>query len=240
MRRWEARNSEIVRLRQIATRRAGSLPCVDIGDPGRPSIALAAGIHGDEPGGPWALLELVERDALDPRFCYRIWPCINVSGYGRTRESADGVDINRTFGGAGASPEASAVLAENRARTFVLSLDLHEDSDAEGFYCYEYGGGQIGRRVIAALEADGLPIDPLEATFDLAGPLGDAHCLRERGRVVADPRREGALLGGLSYSLALAHDAARYALTFETPSTAAWGTRIAMHCTAVLAAIVAL
>jgi murein peptide amidase A len=241
-RRWEALRREDVRLREIPSPRVGrALLCADVGDPALPRVAIATGLHGDEPAGPWALLELVEANELDPSFSYRIWPCINVSGFAaRTRESADGIDVNRTFGGVGASPEASVILAANRGLTFALSLDLHEDCDAQGFYCYEYGGGEIGRRVIAALAQDGFPIDPLEVTFGLAGPLDDAHCVRERGRIAADPKGEAAVLGGLSYSLALARQGARLALTFETPSSVGWGTRLAMHRAAVAAALRAL
>jgi murein peptide amidase A len=230
-----------VSVREIAYASVGpTLLCVEIGDAEQPAVALAAGVHGDEPAGPSALLELVETHALDPRLHYRIWPCTNPSGYdAKARENARGIDINRTFGGHGGSPEASAVLETNRGYTFLLSLDLHEDCDATGFYCYEYGGGAIGRRVIAALDAGGFPIDPLEVTFALAGPLDDAHCVREPGRVIADAFKEALLLGGLSYSLALARGGARHALTFETPLSLTWEARLAMHRTAVLAAIAA-
>lgn len=226
-------------LREIECGKAErALLCVDAGDPAMPAITIAAGVHGDEPAGSWALLELVETGALDPSFCYRIWPCVNAAGFiAGTRENARRVDVNRTFGGTGGSREASAVLATNRGLKFALSLDLHEDYDAVGFYCYEYGGGEIGRHVIAALEADGFAIDPLEATFDLAGPLDDAHCIRQRGRVVADAAHEVGMLGALSYSMAISREAARHALTFETPSVAPWPTRLAMHRTAVIAAI---
>jgi murein peptide amidase A len=238
-RRWKAlRERRTVRLREVACGKPGAaLLCIEIGE-GRPTIALAAGVHGDEPAGPWALLELVEARALDVRCAYRIWPCLNPAGLiARTRENDKGIDVNRTFGGDGASPEARAVLAYDRDRRFALSLDLHEDSDAQGFYCYEYGGADIGRRAIAALDALGFPIDPLDVTFSLAGPLDDAHCKRERGRVAANDVEEAAILGGLSYSLAIARSGARYALTFETPTTASWESRIAMHGNAVLAAI---
>lgn len=240
-RRWRALcASGSLRLREVACPNAAcSLLCVESGDPSLPTVAIAAGVHGDEPAGPWALLALAESRSLDPRFAYRIWPCTNPNGFSAgTRGNADGVDVNRTFGGAGASPEASAILATNRG-TFALSLDLHEDCDASGFYCYEYGGGEIGRRVVAVLEEEGFEIDPLETTFGLAGPLDDTHCTREPGRVVADASDEAALLGGLSYSLALARGPARHALTFETPSSAAWETRLAMHGAAARAAIAA-
>lgn len=94
--------------------------------------------------------------------------------------------------------------------------------------------------MIEALDAAAFPVDPLVETFDTAGPLRDAHCTRERGRITADHRVEAALLGGLSYSLALARNAARYVLTFETPGRERLETRVAMHRAAVRAAIAAL
>lgn len=236
------RAGDALRVDEIACPMADrKLLCIELGNPRGPAVSIAAGVHGDEPAGPWALLGLLEERALDPRFNYRIWPCTNPTGFeSRTRVSVDGLDVNRSFDGTGTSPEARAVLDANRGRAFTLSLDLHEDCDASGFYCYEYGGGAIGRCVIAALDADGFQIDPLDTTLRLAGPLDDAQCARERGRVIADPFAEAALLGGLSYSLAFARGGTRFALTFETPSAASWEKRLRMHRAAVLAAIAAL
>ncbi|MBV8149497.1 MAG: succinylglutamate desuccinylase/aspartoacylase family protein [Candidatus Eremiobacteraeota bacterium] len=242
VRRWKAlRTSHGVRVREVACVNAPrTLLCAEWGDHTLPAIALAAGVHGDELAGPWALLEFVESRELDARFAYRIWPCTNPSGFAAgTRESVDGVDINRTFGRGGQSPEARAIVIANRDRKFALSVDVHEDCDAVGFYCYEYGGGTIGARVVGALESAGCPIDPLETTFAIAGPLDDAHCTRERGRITADPFSEGALLGGLSYTLAIARHAAHYALTFESPASAAWESRLSMHRLALRTAIAA-
>lgn len=241
--RWKA-------LSAIRGLRVGEVPCdssgrrllfVELGDGGaRRTASIAAGVHGDELAGAWALLDLVETNALDPRCAYRIWPCTNPTGFtAGSRASADGVDVNRTFDGRGHSPEARAVLGLSRPLP-ELSIDLHEDCDAEGFYCYEYGGGEIGRRVVEELESHGFPIDPLDVTFGLAGPLDDAHCVREPGRVVADALREAALLGGVSYSLAMARAGAAHALTFETPLRMPWESRIAMHVAAVRRAIEAL
>jgi len=240
------------RWRALAERRGAILreiPCpgtrygllrVEIGEPQSPAIALAAGVHGDEPAGPWALLALVEDGMLPAAARYYIWPCTNPSGFDlKTRENERGADVNRSFDGNGATPEARVILPEDRALGFALSVDLHEDCDAAGFYCYEYGGGEIGRHAISAVRRGGYPIDPLEVTFGLAGPLDDAHCIREPGRIVADVLREVALLGGSSYSLALARGGCRHALTFETPQSLSWTDRLGMHRAAVPAAIAA-
>ena len=218
--RWKALRSDRVTVREVACVGAPrTLLCVELGDARLPSIALSAGVHGDEPAGPWALLDIVEDGDLDRRFAYRIWPCTNPSGFeAGTRESAEGVDVNRTFGRGGQSPEARAVVTANRDRKFVLSIDLHEDCDASGFYCYEYGGGKLGLQTVAAVAAAGYPLELLQ-------------------HVTPDPAAEAAELGGLSYSLAIARHAARHALTFETPSRQPWDARIGMHRTAVRAAI---
>jgi len=217
-----------------------TLLCVEIGSPALPCIALSAGVHGDEPAGPAALLRVVEGRGLDPRFSYRIWPCTNPSGYAaRTRQSVDGIDINRSFGRGGQSPEARAIVTANRNRKFVLSIDLHEDVDAQGFYCYEYGGGTLGHAAIAAIAAAGYPVEPL-TTLDLGVPIAEDAMARERGRIVIDHRAEAALLGGLSYSQLLARGAAAQALTHETPGGDAWEKRLSMHEVALHAAIAAL
>lgn len=222
--RWKAlRETRGASVREVACVNAPrTLLCVELGDHALPAIALAAGVHGDEPAGPWALLELAESGELDPAFAYRIWPCMNPTGFAAgTRESADGVDVNRTFGRGGQSPEAKAILTSNRDRKFVLSLDLHEDCDTAGFYCYEYGGGNVGTAVLAALQRAGLPIDAL-------------------GRITNDHFEEAAALGGLSYTLAIARHAARHALTFESPASAAWELRLLLHRSAVRAAVAAI
>lgn len=224
VRRWKAlRASRGLAVREVAcVGVARTLLCAELGDARSPSIALSAGVHGDEPAGPWALLDIVESGDLDDAFAYRIWPCLNPSGFeAGTRESADGIDVNRTFGRGGQSAEARAIVTANRNRKFALSIDLHEDCDASGFYCYEYGGGRIGLHTVAAVAADGYRLELLR-------------------RITPDPEAEAAELGGLSYSMAIARHAARHVLTFETPSRAPWDARIAMHRTAVRAAIAAI
>lgn len=238
--RWKALGAagDVV-VREVACVNAPrTLLCAEFGDPHRPAVAIAAGTHGDEPAGAWALLEMVEDGAWHPAFSYRLWPCVNPTGFSSgTRESADGLDLNRTFGRGGTSPEARAMLVSNRNRHFALSLDLHEDCDAVGFYCYEYGGGDIGGAVVAALDEAGLPVDPLCETFTTAGPLDDARCRRKRGRIVPDGAAEAAVLGGLSYSLRMVRGTAVRALTFESPGRAGWPVRLAMHRTAMAAAL---
>lgn len=140
--RWRAlRATHDARVREVACVGAPrTLLCVEYGNPHLPTVLLTAGVHGDEPAGPLALIALAEARELDPAFAYRIWPCTNPTGFDLgTRESVDGVDINRTFARGGFSPEAKAIVMANRDYKFALSIDLHEDDEADAFYSYEYG-----------------------------------------------------------------------------------------------------
>lgn len=238
-RRVKALRARGPRVREVACVGAPrTLLCVEVGEADLPTVMLSAGVHGDEPAGPTALLSMLEDDALDARFAYRIYPCSNPTGLDAgTRESTDGVDVNRTFGRGGSSPEAKAIVISNRDRKFALAIDLHEDCDAQGFYCYEYGVGDVGAATIAAVEAAGFPIQTLGSDYDLGSALPPGAIRYERGIVRAEPIVEAAAIGGLSYALLLARNAARRVLTFETPSRLPWETRLAMHRTALAGAI---
>lgn len=211
--RWKSlRSSHDLRVREVACAGAPrTLLCAESGDPGKPVITISAGVHGDERSGPVALLYLVETRSLDTRFAYRFWPCTNPTGYDRgTRESIDGIDINRTFGRGGQSPEAKAIIMANRDFKFALALDLHEDCDEEEFYFYAYGDAAVATAVQTQL-----------------------RCVS----VTPDPVAEAEELGGLSYSLLLRRNAARQVYTFEAPGRRPFAERVELHMRAVQAAI---
>lgn len=238
--RWKAlRTRDGIAVREVACVGAPrTLLCVELGDHTKPLVALASGVHGDEPAAPWALLSLVENGDLDARYAYRIWPCTNPTGYAAgTRHSAEGVDINRSFGRGGQTPEARAIITANRDRKFVLSLDLHEDVEADGFYCYEYRSLTIGREMVSAVRDADLPIQDL-AQCDLGAPFEATQL--DDGVVRPASEQEIKAIRGLSYNLSLARHAAARVLTLESPSRLPWDERIAIHRVAVKAAIEAL
>ena len=75
----------------------------------RPRIYLSAGIHGDEPAPPLALLALIESGALDKRAVWFLCPILNPDGLARgTRENAEGVDLNRDYRHLGLSRDPGA------------------------------------------------------------------------------------------------------------------------------------
>jgi len=242
---WKSlRGTDGISVREVACVGASrTMLAAEIAGPaGAPTIALSAGVHGDEPAGPWALHAIVRDGLLDPRYSYRLWPCTNPSGYVRdTRENAEGNDINRSFNGGGKTPEARAIVIANRDRKFALTIDLHEDFEAAGFYCYEPfidGTAPLGSAIVRAMDENGLPVQDLEDHFDLGYPPEARHLRTlERGRALPDPAAERAFFDGTPYSLYMLRRAAKRALTFESPRILPWQDRIAMHRLAVVVGI---
>ncbi len=108
-----------------------------IGRPAAPKIYLSTGMHGDEPAGPCAALQLVQ-DNVWPDADLWLIPCLNPAGLrASSRTNAFGIDVNRDYRQP-RSPEALGHLVWlDRQPRFDLALLLHEDWESHGFYCYE-------------------------------------------------------------------------------------------------------
>ena len=244
---WEAlARSRSFRLRAVPCPGAErALLLAEFGPAGAPVVHITAGVHGDEPAGPWALYSIVESGLLDPRFAYRIWPCTNPSGNrAGTRTNAEGQDVNRSFSPRALTPESSAIIAETAGRTYVLALDLHEDFEADGLYCYEPvidGAAPLSQAILGGIEAAGFALQTLDHLFDLGYPsdLEKAAQMRtlERGRVLVNAAAEMLFFAGLPLSLYLLRNAAQRYVTMETPRRRPWEDRIAMHRVGVVAVL---
>jgi hypothetical protein len=101
-------------------------------------VYISTGIHGDEPAGPLALLQLIEQNHWPDNVALWLCPCLNPSGFPlNQRENAAGIDLNRDY--------RHLKSLEIRAHTrwleqqprFDLVLCLHEDWESKGFYLYE-------------------------------------------------------------------------------------------------------
>jgi protein MpaA len=104
----------------------------------KPRIYLSAGIHGDEPAPPMALLSMMESGDFDQRAVWIICPILNPAGLSAgLRENASGVDLNRDYRNP-ESPETQAHIAWlERQPNFDLAICVHEDWESTGFYLYE-------------------------------------------------------------------------------------------------------
>jgi protein MpaA len=124
---------------------------------------ISAGIHGDEPAGPLAVRELLERNEWPD--CADLWlcPCLNPTGFPlNKREAASGVDLNRDYRSLRSDEVRAHVLWLDRQPSFDAAFCLHEDWEAHGFYVYELNPDGLPSLApdIVARASRVCPIDP--------------------------------------------------------------------------------
>jgi predicted deacylase len=148
----------------------------------RPRIYLSAGIHGDEPAPPHALLELIEAGAFDSRAVWFVCPMLNPVGLaGGTRANGDGIDLNRDYKDSKSAEIRAHIDWLRRQPNFDLTICIHEDYESTGFYLYEQnpdGRPSLADTLVAAAARhcpiDMSPmIDEREAHGGIIRPVGD-------------------------------------------------------------------
>jgi len=178
----------------------------------RPRIYISAGIHGDEPAPPLALAELLESGLFDARAVWFLCPLLNPAGFTcHTRENADRLDLNRDYKALRSVEIQAHARWLQRQPNFDVTLGLHEDYDARGFYVYELNPG--GRRSHARAMIDSVAdICPIETAMVI-----DGHSVAEPGiiRPIADPL----LRDPWPESIYLRAHHTQLAYTIETPSS---------------------
>lgn len=196
----------------------------------RPRIYLSAGIHGDEPAPPLALLELLEAGVFDQRAVWFICPLLNPLGFvRRTRENADGIDLNRDYRTLRSLEIQAHARWLQRQPNFELALCLHEDWESQGFYLYEVKaaeGASLAPRMLEAVSR----VCPLETATVIDGrTISEPAIIRPLG----DP----ALRETWPESIYLRAHHTRHGYTIETPSSLPLPVRVAAQSAAVGAAI---
>lgn len=241
VRAWKAlANKQGFELQEAACANDRTLLYAEIGTPGKSVVSLTAGMHGDEPAAPWALFTIVRDGLLDPRFAYNVWPCVNPTGYrAGTRCNAEGKDINRSFNRGGQTPEARTIISMLHDRRYLLQIDMHEDCEAHGFYCYEptsQPDGFHGPQVVAAVSDAGFPLQDMSLDFDLGYATETLRLYP--GRVLYDCVESAETVQGLLLNVYLfCRRVAHRVTTFESPATRPWDERVEMHRLAVPAAL---
>jgi hypothetical protein len=187
---------------------------------------LSAGIHGDEPAGPLALLDLLRADQLAPDAEFWICPCLNRLGLAwNQRCNPDGIDLNRDYNHL-ASPEISAhVQWLSTLPLLDLAILLHEDWESAGFYLYELNPDQapdIATRVIQAVSRT----CPIETATEIDGRPSDGSGIL---RPPVDPNARP----DWPEAFWLLQNRCRRSLTLEAPSDFPLALRVAALCTAV-------
>jgi hypothetical protein len=113
---------------------------------GEPIIRLAifAGIHGDEPAGVHAVVDLLRALEADPwvgrAYRIHIYPLCNPTGYeDGTRHSRGGLDLNRQFWQGSLEPEVGIIERELLLHKFHGIISLHSDDTSDGLYGFVRG-----------------------------------------------------------------------------------------------------
>jgi murein peptide amidase A len=135
---------------------------------GEPIIKLAifAGIHGDEPAGVHAVVDLLRALEADPwvgrAYRIHIYPLCNPTGYeDGTRHSRSGLDLNREFWRGSLEPEVGIIERELLLHKFHGIISLHSDDTSDGLYGFVRGATltkHLLEPALAAAEA-ALPVN---------------------------------------------------------------------------------
>jgi hypothetical protein len=135
---------------------------------GEPTIRLAifAGIHGDEPAGVHAVIDLLRALEADPwvgrAYRIHIYPLCNPTGYeDGTRHSRSGLDLNREFWHGSLEPEVAIIERELLLHKFHGIISLHSDDTSDGLYGFVRGSTltkHLLEPALAAAEA-ALPVN---------------------------------------------------------------------------------
>jgi len=107
-------------------------------------LAIFAGLHGDEPAGVHALVDLLRALEADPwvgrAYRLHIYPLCNPTGYeDGTRHSRGGVDLNREFWRGSLEPEIGILESELLRHKFHGIISLHSDDTSDGLYGFVRG-----------------------------------------------------------------------------------------------------
>jgi len=133
-------------------------------------IGIFAGIHGDEPEGVRALVQLAQllesRPEAAAGYCLFLYPVCNPTGLeDRTRHSRRGKDLNREFWRSSGEPEVRLLQAELVSQSFDGIIALHTDELSKGVYGFVRGATLTRHLLRPALSAAAelLPINDDES-----------------------------------------------------------------------------
>ncbi len=194
-------------------------------------VYVSAGIHGDEPAGPLAMLRLMQDGCLDADTRWTLCPAINPTGLAAgTRDTAAGIDLNRDYLRR-QSPEVQAHANWLERRDAPnLFLSLHEDWETSGFYFYEINQCEEDPERARSI------LQSVSPWFPAQGGIIDGHDVREPGWIfhAAEPD----LPDGWPEAIFMAKQRrCMLSFTFETPSQTKLDDRVAAHVAAVKAAL---
>jgi len=191
---------------------------------------LSAAIHGDEPAGPLALLDLLRHRLLPDSVHFEIFPLLNPDGLRQnSRFNGSGIDLNRDYNHLQAPETRAHVRWLQSQPPFDLTVLLHEDWESNGFYLYEL------------LPPDGHSLAP-QIVHDVSRVCPIEHSELIDGRQahapgILHPPVDPAARTDWPEAFWLLQNRSRRNLTLEAPSDFPLATRIAALATGILTAL---
>lgn len=137
---------------------------IDIPAQGRPRdgkrpvrVLVSSWIHGDEPVGPTTALQLVDYSLRkkNMRRDFDLSVVIKVDRFG-TRNTPDGVNLNRAFADGKWTPETAAIRDAVSKNNYDLFMDLHADTEPGFFAIWEADRAGITGRALSAMRTGAL------------------------------------------------------------------------------------
>ncbi|MBT8037974.1 MAG: M14 family metallocarboxypeptidase [Verrucomicrobiae bacterium] len=197
---------------------------------GKPRVYVSSGIHGDEPAGVVALLEMMEKGHLGNQVEWRVCPVMNPTGLAQeTRENTQGVDLNRDYLRQASEEVRGHIEWLERQPVPDVFLSLHEDWESTGFYLYEIQKCACASVAHSIIDAASTEIEPEPS------PLIDDHQVREPGWIFHEPRSD--FPGDWPEAIYMAELGTGVSYTLETPSSLELEKRVACHQLAVCKAV---
>lgn len=217
---------------------AAGLPCGGAGElrtfhrqtPGaRRTVYLSAGIHGDEPAGPLAMLRLLEEDHWPTDANLFLCPCLNPAGFAlNRRENGEGKDLNRDYQHFETAEVRAHVAWLKLLPQLDLAFCLHEDWEANGFYLYELNPDGLPSKARSMVERVA-PVCPIDLAEVIEG--------RPASGGIIHPNHDPASRPQWPEAFWLLQNRTRLSYTLEAPSDFPLTTRVAALVAAVRAGL---
>jgi protein MpaA len=195
----------------------------------RNRVYISTGIHGDEPAGPLAALQLLQEDRWPADAAIWLCPCLNPTGLMlNRRENFRSIDLNRDYRHLQSEEVRAHIDWLKQQPNFDITLCLHEDWEAQGFYVYDVNPDQrpsLAGKIIEAVAK----VCPIESAALVDNWPAENGVIRPNVNPAERPQWPEALY--------LVTNKTRVSYTMEAPSDFPLPTRVAALVTAVRTAL---
>ncbi len=185
-----------------------------------PTLLITAGIHGDEPAGPFAIINWIENQVFPSDLRIIVIPLINPTGFNNNSRNNDSDrDLNRGFNKRTDPPIELELLEKSlNGESISLLLSLHEDRGHGGIYLYH---AEVDEKYCEKILNTLSKIIPIVNNKTVYGDVCD-NGLIYIGLKNKDPKHANSFENTIQ-ALGVAQ------ITFETPALSDFNLRVKTH-----------